>query len=67
VNQDELPWGNVIDHRGEVRLELNITALPVNYLIDCEGKIIGKNLSLEKIEALLNARKKGKRAGKTVK
>jgi hypothetical protein len=60
INQDKLPWKNVSDLNGfknSVAKTYAITELPTNYLLEPEGKIIGKNLKgdslTEKLKSLL--------------
>ena len=47
IAEDQLTWINVGDMKGSVSalLNYNIHAIPSNYLLDKEGKIIGKNLA----------------------
>ncbi|MES2374813.1 MAG: TlpA disulfide reductase family protein [Bacteroidota bacterium] len=47
VSEDKLPWTQVCDLKGsksEVGKMYGIKAVPMNYLLDKEGKIIAKNL-----------------------
>jgi hypothetical protein len=47
VQEQRLPWVSVCDFKGEYSPLLhayNIRKLPSNFLIDREGKIIGKDL-----------------------
>ncbi|WP_140938520.1 TlpA family protein disulfide reductase [Sphingobacterium lumbrici] len=61
VKDDKMPWGQVSDLKGwknEAAQYYNITAIPMNYLLDENGIIVAKNLrgdNLEKeIAKLLN-------------
>lgn len=47
IKTDKLPWINVSDLKGaksEVAISYGITTIPTNFLLDKEGKIIGRNL-----------------------
>jgi len=46
IAEDQLTWINVGDMKGSVSalISYNIKSVPSNYLLDKEGKIIGKNL-----------------------
>ncbi|MCE1198010.1 MAG: AhpC/TSA family protein [Marinilabiliales bacterium] len=46
IAEDKLTWINVGDMKGSVTalINYNIQAIPANYLLDREGKIVGKNL-----------------------
>ncbi|NQX40842.1 Thiol-disulfide isomerase or thioredoxin [Pedobacter steynii] len=47
INEDQLPWLQVSDLKGiqsETGKKYGITVLPMNFLIDQEGKIIARNL-----------------------
>ena len=46
IAEDQLTWINVGDMKGSVQalMNYNIKSIPSNYLLDKEGKIIGKNL-----------------------
>jgi hypothetical protein len=47
VAEDRLPWIQICDLKGsksEVKELYGIKAIPMNYLLDKEGKIIAKNL-----------------------
>jgi peroxiredoxin len=57
IAEDQLPWVNLWDHKKEVSKALGIQAIPFNYLLDETWKIIGINLSVEKITALLDKAK----------
>ncbi len=54
IEKDKLPWINLLDINKKVSSKLGIVAIPYNYLIDENGNIIGSNLSIEKVEELLN-------------
>jgi peroxiredoxin len=47
IEKDQLTWTNVSDLKfwqSEAALDYNVKAIPMNFLIDKEGKIIAKNL-----------------------
>jgi peroxiredoxin len=46
ISEDQLTWINVGDMKGSMSalIAYNIKAIPANYLLDKEGKIVGKNL-----------------------
>lgn len=47
IKEDELPWPQISDVKGwknEVAVYYNITSIPMNFLIDKDGKIVAKNL-----------------------
>lgn len=50
IEKDNLNWTNLIDIDKQINDELDIPAIPFNYLIDSNGIVIGVNLSLEQIE-----------------
>ena len=54
VEKDKLKWTNLIDIDKKINDELEIPAIPFNYLIDKNGIVLGVNLSLEQIENELN-------------
>lgn len=49
VKRDKIPWTCVFDKDGDVVDTWMINALPANYLLDPQGRIIGKNLSPEQL------------------
>lgn len=56
VAKDQLPWKQVCDLQGsqsKVKELYGIKAIPMNYLLDKEGKIIAKNLRGEELEKKL--------------
>lgn len=55
VEEDKLPWRQVSDLQGfnTVAKTYDIRAIPQNYLLDPDGKIIAKNLRGESLEAEL--------------
>ncbi|MGL1549009.1 peroxiredoxin family protein, partial [Vibrio parahaemolyticus] len=56
-HDDQLTWTHVSDLKfwdNDVAKQYGIQAIPQNYLIDTEGKIIGKNLRGEALQAKLN-------------
>ena len=54
----KIPWKNYLDENGEISLSEKIISYPTNYLLDKNGKIIQKNVSLEELEKLLSERLK---------
>lgn len=47
IGEDKLPWTQVSDLKGaesEVTKLYNVSSIPQNFLIDPNGKIIGRNL-----------------------
>ena len=57
INQDGLTWGHVSDLQGwtnAVAQQFQITSIPQNFLIDPDGKIIGKNLRGADLERKLS-------------
>ncbi|MGL5947096.1 MAG: redoxin domain-containing protein, partial [Sediminibacterium sp.] len=57
IHDDQLTWTHVSDLKfwdNDVAKQYGIQAIPQNYLIDTEGKIIGKNLRGEALQAKLN-------------
>ena len=54
IEKDDLKWTNLIDIDKRVNDELEIPAIPFNYLLDKNGIVLGVNLSLEQIENELN-------------
>lgn len=55
IAEDRLTWINVGDMKGSIRalINYNIQTIPANYLLDKEGKIIGKNLQGPELNATL--------------
>jgi peroxiredoxin len=56
IHDDQLTWTHVSDLKywnNEVAKQYGIQAIPQNYLIDADGKIIGKNLRGEELQAKL--------------
>lgn len=54
IEKDGLPWPQVSDLKGwknEAAQYYNISAIPMNFLLDSEGKIVAKNLRGENLEA----------------
>jgi|GEM_PF-2416888 len=53
VKDDKMPWAQVSDLKGwknEAAQYYNINAIPSNYLLDSEGKIVAKNLRGDNLE-----------------
>jgi len=58
VAQDKLPWEQVSDLKGsksEVKETYGIKSIPMNYLLDREGRIIAKNLRGNQVQKKLRA------------
>lgn len=56
VNQDGMPWTQVSELKGfdsKAAVLYGIKAIPSNFLIDPQGKIVGKNLRGEELQAAL--------------
>jgi peroxiredoxin len=53
IKKFELPWIQYIDIGGDKTQTLSINKFPTNFLIDAEGKIITKDISLAELEKLL--------------
>ena len=56
IAQDGLSWNNVLDADKNVSEDAGAVILPYNYLIDEDGRIIGVNLPLDRIEKILTDR-----------
>lgn len=56
ISEDQLTWINVGDMKGSVSaiMSYNIQSVPSNYLLDKEGKIIGKNLQGPELNTALS-------------
>ncbi len=53
---ENLPWVCVNDSSLSTAITYNVTQLPTNYLINEEGDIIGKDLSLDKVRKFLQVK-----------
>jgi peroxiredoxin len=56
-SHDALPWINVSDLNGwrnQVSFQYRISSIPSNFLLNKEGKILGKNLNPDALAAILN-------------
>lgn len=56
IHKDDLPWVHVSDLKGwnnEIALRYGVRAVPQNYLLDREGKIIASNLRDERLHEVL--------------
>src|SRR5690606_17497098 len=56
IEKDKLPWTNTLAEEGfqnEIVMKLRVQALPANYLIDTDGKIIAINIRPAELEAKL--------------
>lgn len=58
IEKYKLPWLQYWDKNGVNTKKLSIGVFPTNFLIDTSGKIIEKNISLEKLEKLLSEKLK---------
>jgi len=57
VRKDELKWPQLIDvkaYEGELAKKYSVQAIPINFLLDPQGKIIGIDLSLKEIDEKLS-------------
>ncbi|MFD2554379.1 TlpA family protein disulfide reductase [Sphingobacterium tabacisoli] len=53
VKDDKMPWAQVSDLKGwknEAAQFYNITAIPMNFLLDSDGKVVAKNLRGDDLE-----------------
>ncbi len=58
IEKDNRTWANVSSLEGfktPAAFDFTVTALPLNYLIDQDNKIIGKNLHSEELEKLVES------------
>ncbi len=53
IQKDKLNWVQLLDKGGVVTQKLGINAFPTNFLLDSNGVILQKNISLSELEALL--------------
>lgn len=53
IQKYDLPWINALDENRTFSNANKITSFPTSYLVDQEGKIIDKDLTLEKLEKFL--------------
>ena len=56
LEEDKLPWTNVVDLTGEdgdIGLQYGIVGLPSNFLLDSDGKVIAKDISIDALESKL--------------
>jgi len=53
IEKYELPWLNALDENRTFSNANKITSFPTSYLVDHEGKIIQKDISLEELEKFL--------------
>ena len=57
VRKDELTWPQLIDvkgYEGVLAKHYGLQAIPVNFLLDPEGKIAGIDLTLKELEEKLS-------------
>lgn len=60
LDKENMNWINVIDTsewKGEIASKYALKAIPSNFLVDTNGKIIAKNISITDLEILLKRRK----------
>ncbi|WP_442587671.1 redoxin domain-containing protein [Pedobacter sp. AW31-3R] len=53
LREDKLSWPNVLDNDNKINKLFDVTAIPANFLIGPDGKIIAKNLRGEALERKL--------------
>ncbi len=57
IKKDKLPWVQACDLKGsqsKIFNEFGLYDIPANFLIDKEGKIVGRDLTVEKLEKILS-------------
>ncbi|MEM8892407.1 MAG: TlpA disulfide reductase family protein, partial [Bacteroidota bacterium] len=54
IEEDQMNWQQLLDVDEELQKALGIQAIPLNYLLDKEGKVIGKNLTLEEVDKVVS-------------
>jgi thiol-disulfide isomerase/thioredoxin len=57
IKKDKLPWVQACDLKGsqsEIFNDFGLYDIPANFLIGKEGKIVGRDLTVEKLEKILN-------------
>lgn len=54
VDENQLPWVNVLDENGIFTKNNQINVVPTNFLIDQEGIIIKRNISVEDLKTFLS-------------
>lgn len=54
IQTEKLIWKQYWDINGKETKNLPISGFPTNFLIDKDGKIVAKNISLEELDQLLN-------------
>ena len=55
LQQDSLPWMQLIDSTRQILQTFHVKSLPAMYLIDRTGKIVGKNLWGEDLERKIDS------------
>lgn len=58
ITKDRITWTQVIDPRGwdaQTAIRWNVSALPTNFLINKEGKVVGYNLEGRKLEKAIRS------------
>ncbi|MEP7321702.1 MAG: TlpA disulfide reductase family protein [Saprospiraceae bacterium] len=59
IKKENLNWINVIENKdfyGTIASKYNILEIPSNFLVNPEGKIVKKNISIEELENILSLR-----------
>ncbi|MEL6672542.1 MAG: TlpA disulfide reductase family protein [Bacteroidota bacterium] len=56
IREDNLPWTQLQDEESEVSNALGIQAIPSNYLLDQQGKIVAVNLEPEELSDFLKVK-----------
>ncbi len=57
INKEMLVWHQLLDKGGVVTQQLGINAFPTNFMLDRNGEIIKKNITLTELESLLKGMK----------
>ena len=53
IKEKQLTWDQYLDLNGQICLSLDINFFPTNFLINQNGKIIAKNLSMVELSTFL--------------
>lgn len=53
IQEDQIEWKQLIDSEEELQQALGIQLIPLNYLLDREGKVMGIDLKLEEVDRIL--------------
>ena len=65
INRHRVDWPQVFDGRGRhgpAARQFGVTAVPSSFLIDAEGKVVGRNLRGERLIAAIDAQVRAARA-----